>query len=82
MLQSGASMLYLQYLIDKYKLSRTKLSKYLNLCYSSFQSKLNYKLRAEFTIDELEKLKEYFVKLGLLTNDFDIGDFLNFVAEQ
>ena len=80
MLQSGASMLYIYYFVKKNKLSHLKLANILNICKTGFEAKLYAK--NDFTIDELEKLKEYFVKLGLLSNDFDIGDFLNFVAEQ
>lgn len=37
-------------------------------------------LHADFKIIELEKIKDFFINLGVVSFDYDIGDFLEEIA--
>ncbi len=37
-------------------------------------------LHADFKIIELEKIKDYFINLGIISFDYDIGEFLEEIA--
>lgn len=70
-------MLFIYDFIKKNKISYFKLYELLDISKTYFQSKLYGK--CDFTIAELEKLKEYFISLGLIDKSFDIGHFVDFV---
>ena len=70
-------MLYIRYFINENKLNHLRLANLLGISITYFNSKLY--ATTDFTIDELKKLKNHFIKLGLLDESFDIGNFLNIV---
>lgn len=70
-------MLYLRKLMIENKISIDKLAKNINLPFSNLQNKLA--LKVDFLIEELEEIKNYFIKRQILDESFDIGLFLNLI---
>ena len=73
-------MFYLKYLFIKNKISMSYFSESI----LGERHLLLNKLTGEkdFKIEELEKIKDYFVSQGILNDDFDIGHFLDVIEEN
>ena len=68
-------MLYLKKICVDNHIDYKEICKFLNISYSFYFGLLNKKVN--FNLDILFKFKDFFVKKEILTNEFDIGDFLN-----
>ena len=67
-------MFYLKALLKKNKIKICVLSKELNIRLSE-----RFCLHSDFTLEELKKIKNYLVDKQIITSDFDIGKFLDFL---
>lgn len=68
-------MLYLKYLCIKNNISSSMLAKVLKMDARNVRNFLANK--HEFSLARLELLKDFFIEQNILTDNFDIGDFLN-----
>lgn len=73
-------MLYIEKLRRLMGVSYFQLSKLLNL--QKTPTCLKFKKKRDFTIPELIKLRDKFAEMGLISDDFDIGDLLNEVEDD
>lgn len=67
-------MTNLRKMIKDNNIKNCELFKMLGISRVMFERKTG--LHADFKITELEKIKDYFINLGIITFDFDIGVFL------
>ena len=73
-------MLLIDKIIKDNKISKYDIADLLGITKQALQNKLN--LTKDFTITELEKIKEFLIDLNILNFKYDIGDFLNEVEEE
>lgn len=73
-------MIYIEKLRKDNNLSYENISKIMGISRKGCSFK--FTLKNDFTIKDLEKIKDYFVILGIIDENFDIGDFLNEVEEE
>lgn len=67
-------MFYLRKILKDNNIKIKDISKTLNIPFSQ-----RFTLHSDFTLEELLKVKKYLVNLNIITADFDIGSFLDFV---
>ena len=67
-------MFYLSLLFKKNKIKLKDISKELKIPFAD-----RFCLHSDFRLDELKKTKEYLVKNNIITQTFDIGNFLDIV---
>lgn len=72
-------MLYIQKLRQDNNITARQLGRLLCLN----PKYVTYKLlkKSDFKVSELEKIKDYFIQLGIIDQKFEISDFLNEVEE-
>ena len=68
-------MLYIKRLCLDNKIHYKEICGLLNVSHSTYMCILNNS--GPFKLEYLIKIKEYFVSKNILTEDFDVGDFLN-----
>ena len=68
-------MLYIAKLLNDNNISKTAIALVLDVRPKQASRKIDN--ICQFTIKELNILKDWFVKQKILTEDFDIGTFLN-----
>lgn len=67
-------MIFIRKLLINANLTNFDLCSFIGMTFSCFENK--YRLRVDFTIKELESIKDFFVKKGVISDNFDIGDLL------
>ena len=72
-------MFYFQKLLKENYIKRTEMVSYLGLSLPAYKRRLDK--TNDFTLNELEDMKMFFVKRNIVGVNFDIGDFLNEVEE-
>lgn len=72
-------MFYFQKLLKENHFKNYEIRNYLSLTEPTYKKKLRKGL--DFKMSELEEIKSFFVKKGVIPEDFDVGDLLNEVEK-
>lgn len=67
-------MFYLKVLLKENKIKIKHISKVLNIRLSE-----RFCLHSDFTLEELQRVKKYLIDKQIISSDFDIGKFLDFI---